>query len=382
MRRNFSMIMIGLLLAALFALGGVRAPQTTVAATEAATTVATTAATQVATKAATPAPTKAAATKAATPVTASTPDANADADFAKAPAPDAGSLGVTLSDADPVTIIATYPSGPADKAGLQPGDELLELNGKAIKDRESLIGSIVAAKPGDTLTFVINRDGSEQEIKVPVKTRREVYCPVPEKKLTEGDAVLKDPLGTDKNWTLTGDSAKGVDKVVKDSTLTFTTDTPDDEWVALVNLRSKSVLEYAVTVEIKQTGRAVAGVLLNVTRQDSYRLQFLPNGSWSMSALVGGQESSGGLSFGETLLNAQKNPTDTVTNTVKVVTDGNDMFFYFNGKFACGVPLYIFADPPLDAGSIALYAVVAGDPDGKANVSFGKLEFNAVKVDN
>jgi membrane-associated protease RseP (regulator of RpoE activity) len=391
MRRNFSMIMIGLLLAALFALGGVRAPQTTVAATEAATTAPTKvatieptpAATTAATKAPTKAPTKAAATKAATPVTASTPQSGGDDQgFAKAPAPDAGSLGVTLSDADPVTIIATYPSGPADKAGLQPGDELLELNGTAIKDRESLISSIVAAKPGDTLTFVISRDGDEQEIKVPVKTRREVYCPVPEKKLTEGDAVLKDPLGTDKNWTLTGDSTKGVDKVVKDNTLTFTTDTPDDEWVALVNLRSKSVLEYAVTVEIKQTGRAVAGVLLNVTRQDSYRLQFLPNGSWQMSALVSGQESSGGLSFGETILNAQKNPTDTVTNTIKVTTDGNDMFFYFNGKFACGVPLYIFADPPLDAGSIALYAVVAGDPDGKANVSFGKLEFNAVKVDN
>lgn len=374
MRRKFSIMTSALLLAALFALGGVRAPSNAAQATAAATQAATKVATKIATQA---------ATKAPTPVTASTPDASSGDDFAfaKAPAPDAGSLGVTLSDEDPVTVISTYPSGPADKAGIQPGDELLEINGKTIKDRTTLIDTIVAAKSGDTLTFVVNRDGKEEEIKVPVKTRREVYCPIPEKKLAEGDAVLADPLATDKNWTLTGDSTEGVDKVVKDNTLTFTTKTPDEQWVALVNLRSKSVLEYAVSVEIKQTGRAVAGILLNTTRQDSYRLQFLPNGSWQMSALVGGQEASGGLSFGETLLNAQKVPTDTVTNTVKILTDGNDMYFYFNGKFACGVQLYIFADPPLDAGSIALYAVVGADEDGKANVSFSKLEFNTVKVE-
>ncbi len=367
MRRTLSITTMMLLLAVLFALGGTSAPSNAAQATAAAT--------QAATKEAV------AATKAATPVTVSTPEAASEDDaFVKAPAPEAGSLGVTLSDADPVTVVSTYPNGPAEKAGIQPGDELLEINGKTIKDRVTLIDAIVAAKPGDTLTFIVNRDGDEQEIKVPVKSRRDVYCPVPEKKFTEDTAVMKDILSSDKNWTLAGDSTDGVDKVVKDDKLTFSVKYPDEQWVGLVNLRSRTALEYSVTVEITQTGRAVAGILLNVTREDSYRLQFIPNGSWQMSALIGGQESSGGVSFGESLLNAQKKPTDSVTNTIRIVTDGNDMFFYFNGKFACGVPLFIFADPPLDAGGVGLYAVVDANEEGKYNVVFSKVEFNTLKV--
>jgi membrane-associated protease RseP (regulator of RpoE activity) len=387
MRRMFPTLSATILLAAMFALGGGRAPSTAAQATAVPTQAATLAATAVATRAATAAPTAAAtsettATEAPTPVTVSTPEAGSEDEitFAKAPAPEAGSLGVTLSDDDPVTVVSTYPGGPAEKAGMQPGDELLEINGKTIADRATLIDAIVAAKAGDTLTFVVNRDGSEQEIKVPVKTRREVYCPVPEKKLTEGSAILANPLSAENNWTLAGDSTDGVEKVVENDTLTFNPEFPDEEWVGLVNMRSKAALEYAVSVDIKQSGQAVAGLLLNVTRQDSYRLQFLPNGSWQMSALVGGQESSGGLSFGETILNAQKNPTDTITNTVKVVTDGNNMYIYFNGKFACGVELFIFADPPLDAGSISLYAIVGANADAKYNVVFSKLSFVAVEA--
>ena len=38
--------------------------------------------------------------------------------------------------------------GPAAKAGIEPGDIILEFNGKAVKNRDELVATVVATKPG------------------------------------------------------------------------------------------------------------------------------------------------------------------------------------------------------------------------------------------
>jgi hypothetical protein len=345
------------------------------------TAVATQRATQPATKAVPAGVATAAAT--GTPEAAGTPDASSTpTTFSKAPAPDAGSLGVTLSADEPVSVLSTFPEGPAEKAGLQAGDEILEVNAMLIHNRQELVDRIVATKPGETLTLTIRRDGAEQKIDVPVLSRRAIYCPVPEPKFTEGDAVIKQAFDDEKNWTLAGDSTAGVDKVVGSGKLSFKPKDPSKQWAGLVTLRAKAALEYIVSVDITQTGASVAGILLNLDQKaGNYQIQFLPNGSWQMSALVDGADSTGGLSFGETLLKAQpqSDPAATVTNTVKISSDGNNIFFYFNGTFACGAPLFIFADPPLDAGTVGLYAVVSADSTGKSTVVFSNFSYIAIK---
>ena len=44
-------------------------------------------------------------------------------------------------------ISAVNPNGPADKAGLRPGDVVTEFNGKPVKDSDSLVAMVVATKP-------------------------------------------------------------------------------------------------------------------------------------------------------------------------------------------------------------------------------------------
>lgn len=56
--------------------------------------------------------------------------------------------------------------GPADRAGLQPGDILIKMNDQAIDQSNSLSSLINKHKVGEEVTFTIIRDGKEQSIKV------------------------------------------------------------------------------------------------------------------------------------------------------------------------------------------------------------------------
>ena len=57
-------------------------------------------------------------------------------------------------------MLATVtPGGPADKGGLQPGDIIIEFNGRPVADSEALVNMVVATKPGTT----VPRHGLPQE---------------------------------------------------------------------------------------------------------------------------------------------------------------------------------------------------------------------------
>ena len=61
--------------------------------------------------------------------------------------------------------------GPADKAGLKPGDIVTSLNGKPVIDTRDLIERISSIKPGGQGEFTVVRSGSEQKVLVDVGRR-------------------------------------------------------------------------------------------------------------------------------------------------------------------------------------------------------------------
>ena len=58
--------------------------------------------------------------------------------------------------------------GPAARAGMEPGDVIVEVNGVPIKDRDHLVGEVVALKPGTTVPIKVLRDRKETTINVTI----------------------------------------------------------------------------------------------------------------------------------------------------------------------------------------------------------------------
>jgi putative serine protease PepD len=62
---------------------------------------------------------------------------------------------------EPVT-----PDGPADKAGIRPGDVIVGFEGRPVTEPDQLIVAIRAQRPGDTVTLTVRRDSQERDVDV------------------------------------------------------------------------------------------------------------------------------------------------------------------------------------------------------------------------
>jgi regulator of sigma E protease len=62
--------------------------------------------------------------------------------------------------------------GPADRAGLKPGDQITAIDGKPVSDFRD-IQAIVTAHPGQSLTFTYRRGGSEHEARVTAASEKD-----------------------------------------------------------------------------------------------------------------------------------------------------------------------------------------------------------------
>jgi serine protease Do len=67
-------------------------------------------------------------------------------------------------------LVTSVPAnGPCAKAGVEPGDVILEVNGKAVAGRNALVEMIMATKPGTTIPMRVLRDKAEKSLSVTVE---------------------------------------------------------------------------------------------------------------------------------------------------------------------------------------------------------------------
>ncbi len=70
------------------------------------------------------------------------------------------------------TLIASVlREGPADKAGIKPGDILIAVNGKSVKNSSEMLNLVAALPPGETVTVTVIRNKQEKSIPVKVGVR-------------------------------------------------------------------------------------------------------------------------------------------------------------------------------------------------------------------
>jgi S1-C subfamily serine protease len=84
------------------------------------------------------------------------------------PEEQAQQLGIT----GPAVLIANlYVGSPAQRAGLQPGDLLLAIDGTALRSAQDALGRIAARVPGSTVRLRGVRAGHEFEVRAQIGER-------------------------------------------------------------------------------------------------------------------------------------------------------------------------------------------------------------------
>jgi S1-C subfamily serine protease len=83
-----------------------------------------------------------------------------------APAGEAAWLGAAVADADQGALLAeVVPGGPAEQAGLAPGDVVVGVDGAPVASAEDLVNAIAARSPGDSVTLEL-ADGRTVEVEL------------------------------------------------------------------------------------------------------------------------------------------------------------------------------------------------------------------------
>jgi len=65
-------------------------------------------------------------------------------------------------------LSTVIPGGPADKAGLMPGDVITEFNGRPIADSDALVNMVVGTRPGTAVPVTIYRKKQKKTVNVTV----------------------------------------------------------------------------------------------------------------------------------------------------------------------------------------------------------------------
>jgi serine protease Do len=74
-----------------------------------------------------------------------------------------------------VIVSEVVPGGPAAKAGVQPQDVIVSVDGTAIKNGDALIGIVSAKQPGSTVSLGILRGGKHLTLDVGIADRSKLY---------------------------------------------------------------------------------------------------------------------------------------------------------------------------------------------------------------
>ncbi len=74
-----------------------------------------------------------------------------------------------LKDRKGALVSIVTPNGPSAKAGIEPGDVILEFNGQVVAGRNALVQLVMATRPGTTVPVKILRDKAEKSVSVTVE---------------------------------------------------------------------------------------------------------------------------------------------------------------------------------------------------------------------
>jgi putative serine protease PepD len=81
-------------------------------------------------------------------------------------------LGVQLSDASGGASVSALTGGaPAAKAGLQQGDVVTAIDGRAVGSADALVNAVDGHRPGDRITLRVRRGAGNSDVKVTLGTR-------------------------------------------------------------------------------------------------------------------------------------------------------------------------------------------------------------------
>jgi len=75
-----------------------------------------------------------------------------------------------------VLVQEVQPGGPAEKAGLKPGDVITTIDGRSIKDGDDLVNEIASRRPGSTVRLGYARDGKQADTTVTIGDRDKVFA--------------------------------------------------------------------------------------------------------------------------------------------------------------------------------------------------------------
>lgn len=79
---------------------------------------------------------------------------------------------LNLKDEHGVEITTVEPDSPADKAGLKPGDVVLEYNGQRVEGTAQFVRFVRETPPGRTVRLTVFRNGSTQTVSATIAERR------------------------------------------------------------------------------------------------------------------------------------------------------------------------------------------------------------------
>jgi hypothetical protein len=82
-------------------------------------------------------------------------------------------IGVTVVERGGmgVRVMAVVPNSPASEAGIQPGDTILEVEGRRVDSAQQLVSLIQNQEAGETAEFAVIREGREYQVPVRLSTR-------------------------------------------------------------------------------------------------------------------------------------------------------------------------------------------------------------------
>jgi serine protease Do len=73
-----------------------------------------------------------------------------------------------LPSASGAVISTVLPGQPAAKAGIEPGDVIVEFNGRPVNDSDALVAMVVATKPGTTVPVTVFRDKQRKSLNITI----------------------------------------------------------------------------------------------------------------------------------------------------------------------------------------------------------------------